>query len=252
MSEAVENTEIVEQESVIAEQDDIQLESDIADEEAAKPTYEDLQKELEELKKKNENAEDVAKRLKDEKSQQNREKAELSKKEQAELTKKEFMTETLESALENGLTEDNFAKAEELGMSKAELELALYKSRESINSIYESAGGKDAYFNMVDTVKESVSEAEIGMFKNALSNPETAQLAILALKQKYSELYGSNSEQTMSRRVVPENPRQGTSQGYKDMSEYQADMRKMRTLPTMKQNSYYAKIQEKLNRSNLV
>ena len=248
----MENTEIqneaVEQEVIettAVEENEIKLESDKAEEEANEPTLDDLQEKLKQQ-------EEYIKKLKDEKSQTKEQEIKVEKQQEEVQVKQEFLSNTLEQALNDGaISDEAFAKAEEMGMSKAELELQFYKQKESVNSIYEMAGGKETYFNMVDTVKEGVSEAEAKRFKTLLGNPETADIALMALKQKYQEVSG-NVPEVQDRRIVTQTSTSGKSSAYKSMSEYQADMRYMRKLPSSQQSSYHAKISEKLNRSNLV
>lgn len=250
----MENTEIQNEEVAVeqevqetpsAEENEIKLESDKAEEEASQPTLEDLESKLKQQ-------EEYIKKLKDEKSQTKEQEVKAEKQMEEAQVKQEFLTNTLEQSMNEGfISEEAFAKAEEMGMSKAELELAMYKSKESLNNLYEKAGGKDIYFNMVDSVKESVTEQEVSQFKTLLSNPETSEIALLALKQKYQEVTGQVPEQKDTR-IVPQTPTTAKSSGYKTMSEYQADMRYMRKLPSAQQASYHAKITEKLNRSNLI
>lgn len=226
-------------------QQEIELDSDKAEAEANKETPEQLAEKIKQQ-------EEYIKKLKDEKSQTKEKEIKQTKEEQITAEKNQFLESTLSEAIESGtLTEDAFTKAEEFGMSKAELELALYKSKESVAMVYEQAGGKDAYFNMVDTVRENVSEADVAKFKKLLGNPETADIAILALKQKYTEVSGSTTVNN-DKRIVTNTTTAGKSSSYKVMAEYQADMRKMRSLPTSQQAAYHAKISDKLNRSNLV
>jgi len=250
----MENTEVQNEEVAVAqevqethstEENEIKLESDKAEEEASQPTLEDLEEKLKQQ-------EEYIKKLKDEKSQTKEQEVKAEREVEEVQVKQEFLSNTLEQALNEGsISEEAFAKAEEMGMSKAELELQFYKQKESVNTIYEMAGGKDTYFNMVDTVRESATEQEAAKFKKLLGNPETADIALMALKQKYQEVSGQVPE-PRDTRIVPQTPTTTKSSGYKTMAEYQADMRYMRKLPSAQQAAYHSKINEKLNRSNLV
>ena len=239
--ELVEQTEVVES----VEQ--------TTDETTTQPTVEELQRELDELKKKNESAEEIAKRLKDEKSQSKRAEIEQSKVQEIEAKKHEFVTSEIENILNSNMqiTEEQLAKAKELGMTPEQLKLMAYETKERVNAIYEEVGGKEIYFNMVEAVKETASEEDVIMFREALSNPKTSKIALEALKYRYSNL-GTNNDVQVDNRIKPTSTAESTTSSYKSMQEYQSDMRKMRTLPSMQQQAFYSKIQDKLNRSNLV
>lgn len=236
-------------------QDEVVVEEQIQEEvvEEQELSYEELKQQFEELKKKNESAEDIAKRLKDEKSQSKRQELENAKLQEVEAKRREFIDSNLDSILENNMniTEEQLSLAEELGISKEQLKLMAYETKDRINWIYENSGGKDKYFEMVDAVKETVSEEDVAMFKATLSNPATSKIALEALKYRYSQL-GNNTNVEVDNRIVPRATVETQSSSYKDMKEYQMDMRKMRSLPSSQQQNYYAKIQDKLNRSNLV
>lgn len=236
-------------------QDEVVVEEQIQEEVVKEKelSYEELKQQLEELKKKNESAEDIAKRLKDEKSQSKRQELENARLQEVEAKKNDFIASNIENILENNMniTEEQLASAKELGISKEQLKLMAYETKERLNDIYESSGGKEAYFNMVEAVKETASEEDVAMFKATLSNPATSKIALEALKYRYSQL-GNNTNMEVDNRIVPRATVETQSSSYKDMKEYQMDMRKMRSLPSSQQQSYYAKIQDKLNRSNLV
>ena len=236
-------------------QDEVVVEEQIQEEvvEEKELSYEELKQQLEDLKKKNESAEDIAKRLKDEKSQSKRQELENARLQEVEAKKNDFIASNIENILENNMniTEEQLASAKELGISKEQLKLMAYETKERINWIYENSGGKDKYFEMVDAVKETASEEDVAMFKATLSNPATSKIALEALKYRYSQL-GNNTNVEVDNRIVPRATVETQTSNYKDMKEYQMDMRKMRSLPSSQQQSYYAKIQDKLSRSNLV
>jgi hypothetical protein len=233
-------------------QDDVQLASDKADAEnqAKEDAETDWKAKYEELEEKNRKAEEIAKKLKDEKSQTKQQEAESAKEAEKAQIQTEFAQTAIQEAMEAGdFSEEALAKAEELGVDSRDLKLQLYEAKENLNTLYDAAGGKDAYYNMVDAVKEVATEQEVAKFKSALSNPEYAELAMYALKAKYAEATGGQ-QVSNDRRITTNNATSGKSSGYKTMQEYQADMRAMRKLPSTQQSSYYQKIQAKLNSTN--
>ena len=232
--------------------DEVQLASDKADAEAqAKEDAEkDWKSEYEKLAEKNAKAEEIAKKLKDEKSLTKQQEAELAKEQEQSQVKTEFTSNAIQEALESGnFSEDVLSKAEELGVDSRDLKLQLYEAKENLNTLYDAAGGKDAYYNMVDTVKEITTEQEVESFREALTNPKYSKLAMYALKAKYAEATGGQ-QVSNDKRITTNTSSSSGSTGYKSMSDYQADMRAMRKLPSTQQASYYSKIQSKLNSTN--
>ena len=233
--------------------EEIPTEEVVTEEPVEEKTVEELKAELEALKKKNESAEEIAKRLKDEKSQSKRQEVELTKQQQAEKDRTEFLTQALNDGIENGLTEEHFKLAKEKGITPEALELSLYKFKETINSVYEKAGGKDRYFEMVDAVSESVDERTASSYKKLLLNPETMDIALEALENRYNKLSGgSNSDGDVDNRIVAKTSIESSVSNYKSMEDYYADMRKLRKLPNGKQGEFRKQIEDKLNRSKLV
>jgi hypothetical protein len=234
--------------------DDIQLPSDKADEEQTKEE-ETKQEEvsLDELKAKLEQQEEYIKKLKDEKSQNKREEKESERQQETQAQISEFSSNAIQEALEVGdFTEESLAKAEELGIDSRDLKLQLYEAKENLNSLYESAGGKDEYYNMVDAVKDVVSEAEVEQFKNALQNPEYANLAMYALKQKYSEVTGNNNTGSIDNRITTDSSGQARKTGvYNTEAEYFADRRAAMKLTGSDRNKAMEKIQSKLRKSSI-
>ena len=245
--ELLEQTEIVE--SVEQTTDETTVEADELD----GLTPEELKQRYKELEEKNKNAEAIAKKIKNEKSQSKRAEIEQSKSQEIEAKRNEFVTSEIENILNSNMqiTEEQLATAKELGMSQEQLKLMAYETKERLNAIYEEVGGKETYFNMVEAVKETASEEDVVMFREALSNPKTSKIALEALKYRYANL-STNNDVQVDNRIKPTSTAESNVSSYKSMQEYQSDMRKMRTLPSMQQQAFYSKIQDKLNRSNLV
>ena len=234
-------------------EDETPLPSDVVEEEVAEEqTLAEVQAELKALKEKNEKAEDIAKRLKDEKSQNNRELSKTEQEAEAQAVKTEFMQSAITEAIENGgtLSEEAIEQAKEKGIDVAHLELGVLKTEKMHNEIYESAGGKDAYFDMVDAVKENVTEAEISTFQSALSDPKYASLAILALKQRHQEV--SSGEVSTDNRITTQSSGQAKASGiYDTEGQYFADKRAAAKLTGQARNAMMEKISAKLRRSSI-
>lgn len=232
----------------------VELESDKVTDELDELDVEEIKNRYRELKKKNESAEEIAKRLKDEKSQSKRQEIEQQKTREAENQKQEFISTQIESIIESdmNISDEQVEEASKLGISKEQLKLMAYETKEMLNTIYSAVGGKDAYFDMVDTVRASATEQEQQAFKVALSNPLTQALALEALQARYAKLTGKTFEH--DNRIIPKGVvADKSSSAYNNIQEYYADMAKMRKLPSSEQQTYYSKIQAKLNRSgNLV
>lgn len=246
---------------VIANEEIVNTEEEVIDdsigsneEEEEELSVEELKAKYEELKKKNESAEEIAKRLKDEKSAIKRQESELTKKQQIELDRSTFLANTLNEVIESeeGLTEDHFKLAKEKGVSPEVLELSLYKFKETVNTIYEKAGGKDKYFEMVNAVKESVDEETGKAYKQLLMNPKTMDIALEALENKYNKLSGNTQEVDNDNRIVANSAVENNTSVYKSIEEYYSDMRKLRKLPSGKQSDFRKGMESKLNRSKII
>ena len=248
-NEVIANEEIVNTEEEVL---DDSIGSNEEDEEEL--SIEELKAKYEELKKKNESAEEIAKRLKDEKSAIKRQESELTKKQQTELDRSNFLANTLNEVIESeeGLTEDHFKLAKEKGVSPEVLELSLYKFKETVNTVYEKAGGKDKYFEMVNTVKESVDEETGKAYKQLLMNPKTMDIALEALENKYNKLSGNTQEVDNDNRIVANSAIENNTSVYKSIEEYYSDMRKLRKLPSGKQSDFRKGMESKLNRSKII
>ena len=213
----------MENEEVLATEEVVGTEVDEAVEQTEEElSVEELKQKYEELKKKNESAEQIAKKLKDEKSAQKRDESELTRKQQAELDRHNFMTTALNEAIESetGLTDEHFRIAKEKNISPEALELSLYKFKETINTVYEKAGGKDRYFQMVEAVKESASEETTNEYKKLLMNHKTMDIALDALENRYNKLYGSTQQADNDNRIVAKSSVENSTAVYKDEQEY--------------------------------
>lgn len=230
------------------------LPSDIEEQQEEKKTYEELESELNALKEKNEKAEDIAKRLKDEKSQDKRQESKEAEQRHIKEIQNSVMTEVLTEAIESGgLSDEMISKAEEAGIDQRDLKIKMFEAKEQQASIeriaYESAGGKESYFNMVDIVKEGATEEETNAFQIALSNPATAKIAVLALKQRYQEKTGGVS--TDNRITTTVSNTSTNSGGYADEASYFKDKRAANKLTGQAREDMMAKISAKLKKSSI-
>lgn len=248
MEEVLTENEVTNEEipSEEVEDDGIELASDEPEEEEL--SFEELKAKYKELEEKNRNAEEIAKRLKDEKSQRNREASNQEDTESQQQAKVEITTKAVEDLMLNGdFSEESLERLTEAGYSETEIKLMKYEANDAKNRIFSYVGGEEAYRTMTETVKEHVSEAEVKSFEKLLSNPETVEIAMLALKQRYSEVSGNTATPS---KITPNATKASSTSTYKSEQDYFKDMRTMRSLPTQQQKAYYDKIQEKLNRSN--
>ena len=243
----VSNEEIPQTEEVV--EDEVKLASDEQAEEEAKPSYEELQAELEELRKKNESAEDIAKRLKDEKSQAKREEVNQTKEQEIAQARQSFIDSNIETFIENGMTatHEQLEEAAKYGITPEQIELTAYKAKENIAKIYGIVGGKDEYNTMMDTMAEHLTEEQKAEYTKAITNPNLSEYAVKGLLSDYNKIKNNGN---IDNRITPNATTTGKSSAYGSEQEYFNDMRAMRALPSNKQKAYYAKIQEKLNRSN--
>lgn len=234
---------------------DEQIEDIGSDEEVDwKAKAEELEAKMEELARKNESAEDVAKRLKDEKSQSKRQEVETQKQQEMSSKKNEFINANIQSFIENGMvaTDEQLAQAKELGITPEQIELASYKARDNVQKIYGIVGGKDEYNSMLDTMAEHLTDAEKDEYTKAIQNPNLSTYAVKGLYADYLKLSGKEPNVSKDNRIVANVSAKSTGGVYSDMQEYYADMRKMRSMPSTEQSGFYKQIQAKVNRSNLV
>ena len=251
----MENTEVQTKENVVPAE--VATTEEIVQKTTAEPelSYEELKAKYEALAKKNEGAEEIAKRLKEEKSQLKRQEIEMTKQQQEVMEKQNFIVNTIDSVLNSDdgrITDEHIALAKEKGITPEQLELSLYKTKERLDLIYSKVGGKDRYFDMVDTVKAVTDEKIHNSFKQLLSNPDTYEIALEALEARYNKLTNGTQQVDNDNRIVPRATVQQPLGMYKNMAEYQKDMRDMRRLPSSKQAEAYKAIQAKLDRSKLV
>lgn len=241
---------VTEEVAVETEDDGIVLPSD-AEEQAPKKSYEELESEHKALLEKNAKAEDIAKRLKDEKSQSNRELSKSEEEAKINSERTQFSTDALTKAIESGgqFDEEVLAQATELGIDHRDLKLQLYEAEKNINNLYEKAGGKDAYFDMVEAVKEHVDENEVAKFKAALSHPDYQDLALYALKHKYNEL--SSGNRSTDNRITPKATVSNTSGVYNTEAEYFKDKRVANKLTGSDRTAMMNKISQKLAKSKI-
>lgn len=235
---------------VVEPADEVTLASDTKAEEDAKPSYEDLQAQLDELRKKNESAEELAKRLKDEKSQSKREEINQSKEVEAAQAREAFINENITTFIEQGMTAtpEQLAEAAKYGITPEQIELSAYKAKENVARIYGIVGGKEQYNNMLDVMSEYLTEAQKDEYTKAVLNPNLSDYAVKGLLSDYQKII--NDGNVDKRITVNGSTTSASKAGYTSEQEYYSDMRAMRALPSNKQKAYHAKITEKLNKSS--
>lgn len=249
MSEEIKDQEVIEPENQPSE-DEVVLPSD-KDNEEPELTIEEWRQKYAELEEVNKKAEDIAKRLKDEKSQENRDKSNLEKEADITKAKEEFLNENLQTFIDEGMVanEDIATKAEELGITQEQLELSAYKLEKAQNAVYELAGGKDEYFAMTDVVKEHYDRPTQEAFMKAVVDPILAPIVMEGLRSKYNEI---TNGQPQDKRITVDNATQGGSSGvYSNEQEYFKDKRAASRLTGSARDAMMKKISAKLAKSSI-
>lgn len=249
----MENNEVAEPEAVANEEvvtDEAVLPSDKANEEP-ELTAEEWKAKYAELEEANAKAEDVAKRLKDEKSQENRAKSEDEKATLAETAKNEFLANSYKEFVDNGMvaSEEMQAQADELGVSLDQLELTAYKVREIETRVFNMVGGEDSYREMLETMHDHYTPAQRKAYTEGIANPELSSLLVSGMKAEYDKL--SSSGQTDNRITTNTPSNSGGSGVYNSEGEYFADKRAASKLTGTARDAMMKKIGEKLSRSSI-
>lgn len=125
------------------------------------------------------------------------------------------------------ISDESYAKLAKAGWDRATVDNYVAGQRASqtlyLNSLYDSAGGKDAYAAMIKWAPSSYSQEEVQAFDAAIKsgNPGTMKLAVAGLKARFAAEFG-----TSGKPVVPNNGDQNsTGAGFKSQAEVTAAMR---------------------------
>ena len=141
---------------------------------------------------------------------------------QAELakSKEDFLDSTLRDFVDSGMvvTEDLSTKLDELGISKEAYELQAYKYKENVTKLYNTAGGQEAYTEIMNWGKDNVQLTK-------------EELAIVGLKALYSqEVNGSRP----APRIEGNTSTTVTNKGYTSKVEISKDLAYLRSNPNDK------------------
>ncbi len=230
--------------------DGVQLPSDIANKEP-ELTVEEWKAKYAELETKNLGAEEIAKKLKDEKSQNKRDDIEADKVKETESAKQEFITANLDSFIENGMvaTPEQIEEAAKHGISPEQIELAAYKSKENIDRVHGVVGGKEQYDTMMDFMSEHLTDAQKADYTKGVTDSNLSEYAVKGLQADYVKL--SNGGQ-VDNRIVPSASNAATTTGsYKTEAEYFSDKRAADKLTGTARTAMMTKISAKLSKSSI-
>lgn len=163
--------------------------------------------------------------VKEKQKSQEQEESETVQNLQKERLREQAILDIVPSFIENGmsLTDEMFAQAESVGVSKSDLELGAYKLKDALNEAHSVVGGKEEYDRMMAWAGENMSEGikkEFDIDIQKLINGEKT-VGRLAIKGMYAE-YKSGNTPT---RVYGDSRPANDSHGYKTQADLLRDYR---------------------------
>lgn len=231
--EQVENTDISKEEEVELPSDEVESDKE--------PTIEELREQIKGLEAKVKKGADKA-------SQRGQEEKAVKEAEERNSQITEFFTKSLSDMIENGINDEHFAEAEEMGMTPEQLELQVLKTEKIQAKVFGSAGGKENYEMAIEALTDVYPDAEKEAFSEGIMNPALARLLVKGLMADYNSLSSESKETNFSNNaVVPTK----TSSSYNSQAEFNKDMAAMRKAPSSQQARLQSMIDSKLERSDM-